>query len=480
MTGGPRAPRGARSLVLAQCSKAVTLFLGIVILSRLLTPEEFGFVAVPLAIVGVGEILRDMGLSTAATTTPDLSKSLRDLLFWLNCVIAIVLAFLTILIAPWISSLFDSPQVGTVLPWLSLVFILNGVGAQYRADLNRSMRFSAMAIVDSVAPVVGVCVAIFSAAVGFGYWALVLQPIASAVVSTAALVALSGSVPGLPRRVEGARSVITFGAHIAGSQSLIYIGNNIDIFALGLWVSPTQLGYYSRAFQVAVQPLTLLKAPATSVALPLLSRRVEDSPGFVRAVGLGQKVLAYTIFPAALVVAGASTPVVLVFLGEDWRPTIQLVAVLAIAASIQQLASISSWILLATGKGRSLSTYSAVSLGIKAAAILLAAPYGTLAVACAYLLAAVLSAPTAYIWACRATQLPTRVLARELVAPASVAMLSAAGAYIAARLLTASAPLLQLAGSLAGVALVYALAAATPPVRRDIKQVAAILLRRSR
>lgn len=479
MTTQAAMPRGARMLILAQLSKAVVLLLGIVVLSRLLDPREFGLVAVPIAIVGVGELLRDMGLSTAATTTPDLSSRLRDLLFWLNCGLAMLLVGVTLLITQLLAGLFDSPALGEILPWLSVVFLLNGVGAQYRADLNREMRFNAMAAVDSSAALVGVLGAIALALSGVGYWALVAQPIIVAAVSTAMLVALGRWIPKLPRRAEGARKLIGFGMSVSWSQVLMYAGNNVDTLALGYWGSPTQLGYYSRSFQIAVQPLTLLKAPATAVALPLLSRRRDNAAGFERAVATGLKLIAYTIVPVALALAACAPPVVRLFLGPAWEPVIPMVALLAAAAAIQQYASVASWMFLAANLGRDLRRYSLASLLIKVLFVIVAAPYGPLSVAAAFLVSSAISSPIVIVWASRATRVSVRRLVLRTAIPIAIAVIAAGVAAAICYGLPLHA-LAQLSLAVCGFVTIYGLAYLVPAARRDMKDVIRLLLRRGR
>ncbi len=478
MTTQTAMPRGARNLVFAQISKALVMLLGIVALSRILEPEQFGIVAVPIAIIGVGELLRDLGLSTAATTTPELSASLRDLLFWLNLGIALIMVLGILALSPILANVFDSTALGQVLPWLSLVFLLNGAGAQYRASLNREMRFNAMALVDSSAALLGVVGAIALAIWGGGYWALVAQPIIVAAVSTMLLVLLGRWRPGLPRRAAGARRVIGFGMSVSWSQILMYFGNNVDTLALGYWSSAANVGYYSRAFQVAVQPLTLLKAPATSVALPLLSKRRDDPIAFERAVVTGLKLITYTIVPIAFALAATASPTVRVFLGAGWDPVIPMVALLAVAAGLQQFASVASWMFLAANLGKDLRRYSLVSLIIKLLLIAVAAPFGPLPVAAAFLGSSVLTAPIVLVWSCRATGVSSRRLFTESIPPILLAS-GAAGVAASVCYLAPLPPIAQLTLSALGFVSFYGLAFLVRPLRRDMRQVFQLLVRRS-
>ncbi|MGW9112847.1 lipopolysaccharide biosynthesis protein [Microbacterium sp. NPDC055683] len=477
----PSAPRGARTLMLAQIAKAATLFLGVFVLSRILTPTEFGLVAVPIALVGIGEILRDLGLSAAATTHPDLSREARDLLFWVNVGVAIVLSGAVLLLAPILADAFDNNTIATALPWLSIVFLLNGISAQYRADLNRRMRFGSMALADSSGALGGVAIAIFVALAGGSFWALIVQQISNSLIVGLVVIVACRWLPGLPRRANGAKKLLTFGLSVSWSQALIYAGNNVDTLALGYWSPAQQLGYYTRSFQLAVQPFVMLKQPATAVALPLLSRRAADPSTFSSAAVRGQKLVAYTIVPAALLLAGAAEPLVALILGDQWLPAVPIVIALAAASATQQLVSVANWMMIAGHQGKALRRYSLVSLVVKVACIVTVAPFGPVAVALGYLAAAVISSPIALVWACRATGVRVRAVIPGVLQPAAIGSAAAALAWVAGSAAHQFGPWIASACSVLVFALVYAtVSGASKTIRNDIRMVLDSLLRRSR
>lgn len=477
-SSAPRAPRGARVLVFAQLAKAGAMFLGLVVLSRLLTPAEFGLVAVPLAIVGVGEILRDMGLSAAAITAKTLSRSVRSFLFWTNIGLGLLLA-LIVIVSGWIVTLISpGSELLPMLAVLALVFIVNGVGAQYRASLTRGMKFGHLALTDSVAGVGGVGLAILLAISGAGYWALIAQPLAIAVLTAGMSILFGRWLPSRPATYSEAKSVLGFGVSVAWSESLQYLGNNSDTFLLGAWGSSAQLGFYTRSFQLAIQPLGLLKQPLTSVALPILSRQADIADRFERNVFTGQRLLSYTVVPLAVFLSAAAYPVVLIVLGGQWTVAIPLVRILALAGALQQLVSVSYWIFMARNEGKSLRRFSAVSVTVKVVFIAIAVPFGAEAVALAYLLAASLMAPTVFVWACRVAKLRATHAIKDLI-PA-LTLLTAAGlaGFLTCNVLMTVEPLLQLIGAGAAFVAVYALGATVPRFRRDFKSVVGLILGR--
>ena len=243
-----KSAKGAKVLLLAQGIKFVANFAGLIILSRLLSPSAFGLTAIAIAIVGIGEILRDFGLSSASIREPHLSKQQQSNLFWINFSIGISLALLLSTTAPLVSNLLNIPELLRILPAVSLIFILNGASTQHRAELNRSMQYKRLALCDSVHHFLAFVLATVLALSGADYWAIVLQYISIALFSTILIFTNSRWLPLKPKRGAGTKRIILFGTNIGISQVISYLGNNIDTLSLGAFSTKTQSP--SRLFHV--------------------------------------------------------------------------------------------------------------------------------------------------------------------------------------------------------------------------------------
>ncbi|MEA5054227.1 MAG: oligosaccharide flippase family protein, partial [Propionicimonas sp.] len=220
-----RAARGAGVLLMAQAVRVLSNFGGLLILSRILSPTQFGIAAVAMLVVGIGEIIRDAGLATASVREASLTEGQRDALFWVSTSIGLLLAVVLLGVADLIAAAFRMPELGSLLRLLTLVFLANGFSSQYRATLNRQMRYKEMAIVDSVASVIGLVIAIIAALSGFGYWSLGYQVIGTAAVSSALLAAYGHWWPKLPQKGVKIGSVLRFGGSLLVSQIVAYAGN---------------------------------------------------------------------------------------------------------------------------------------------------------------------------------------------------------------------------------------------------------------
>lgn len=407
---GHRAARGAAVTLGGQLTRMVLQLASVVVLARLLTPRDYGLMAVVLVVVGIGEIFRDFGLSTAAIQAKHLSREQRDGLFWINSAIGVGLTVATFVGAGVVSAVFHQPLLMRMTQVLALTFTVNGLTTQYRADLNRRMRFGALALSDVVGQAAGLVTAIVLAVLGAQYWALVAQQLVQVVCVLVLVGTMARWLPGWPRRHRNLGSFLRLGSSLMGTQLIHYVSNNLDTITIGMRFSSTSLGLYNRAFQLLMTPLGQLRSPATTVALPVLSRLQSDVHRAGEYLRRSQLAFGYTIVPAMALAAGAARPLIEIFLGEQWVQVAPVFALLAIAGTCQTLAFVGYWVYLSRGLGASLFRYTVLTFFIKLACILVGSTWGVTGVAAGYTLAAVVEWPLSLWWLSRITVIPVRDL----------------------------------------------------------------------
>jgi hypothetical protein len=315
---GRVAARGAGVTLAGQGARILLQLASVTVLARLLSPEDYGLLAVGLIVVGIGEVFRDLGLSTAAIRSPGLTAHQRDGLFWLNVTAGTVLAAVAVLASEPVAGAFGEAELADIVRWLSLTFLLNGLAAQYRAGLTRELRFGAVAGCDLGAQLLAFGVAVTAAAAGAGYWALVAQQLTQGAVALVVVVALGRWAPGRPRRGVGLAPLVRFGGGLTGTHLVFYVGNNLDNMVLGLTAGPAALGIYNRGFQLLMTPLNQLRSPATTVAVPVLSRLQDDLDRAGDYLRRSQLALGFSLVAGMALAAGAAGPLVEVMLGDRW------------------------------------------------------------------------------------------------------------------------------------------------------------------
>lgn len=467
------AARGAFFTLLAQIAKILLQLLSVVVLSRLLSPHDYGLLAIVLVVVGVGEIFRDFGLTSASIQAPHLSNGQRDNLFWINTAIGLVLTVILFFLSWPIQAITGEQEILGVVQCLSPLFLLNGLATQHRANLSRELKFRALAITEVTATALALAAGITAALFGAEYWALVTQQLVLGAAMLAGSVIAGRWLPGLPSRQHSIRSMVRFGWNIVATNMLIYAGSQIDTVIIGLRFGTTSLGLYNRAYQLVMTPLGQVRAPMKGVALPVLSRVQEDRPRFDTYITSAQLALGYALgIPLALLV-GLAEPIVALMLGPQWGDAAPIVRCFSIAGLLTTLSYVGYWVYLSRGLGTQLFRYTIVTTLIKAACIVVGSFFGLLGVAIAFAIAPAIAWPLSIAWLSRITPMPVR---RLYTGAARVLLL--AGAIALAGYAVNSTGLPSIATIALGIlsgAVVVGLFLLLPVFRRDVRSLVAFM-----
>jgi O-antigen/teichoic acid export membrane protein len=480
---GRRAVRGAAVTTAGQGLRLAIQLASVVIMARLLTPADVGLFAMVMSIAGIAEVFRDFGLSQAAVQAPVLTREQRDNLFWINAAIGAALAVAVFLSSWGIAALYGREELAPLAQLASLTFLFSGLATQFRASLNRMLRFTSLATTDVIAAVVGLGAGIVVALTGAGPWALVAQLLGTAFATLVLVAVFAGWLPGLPNRGAAVGGFIRFGWNMVATQMVTYVGNNVDSVVIGIRFGASQLGIYNRAFQLVMNTANQLRAPITSVAVPVLSRLQDEGKRYWDFVRVGQVGLGYTIVVVLSFIIGGAVPVTALLLGPRWAEAAPVLSLLAVAAVFQTLNSASYWVYISKGITGPLFRYNLVSVAIKVTCILVGSQWGMIGVAVGYAIAPTLSWPISLLWISRTIDgVPTRTLAWGIIRMALLAGWGALAAYAAAALTEPLGPWFQVPASALATVAAYAVAAALPAVRRDLGELRTMLrlLRRER
>ena len=404
------AARGVFFTLAAQGLKIVIQILSVVVLSRLLSPTDYGLLAIVLVVVAFGEIFRDFGLTSASVQAAALTRGQRDNLFWINTAIGLVLSILMLAFSGVIAAVAQEPALAPISQALAVVFLLNGLATQYRATLMRELRFRALASIDVGAAALALAVGVWAAAAGWEYWALVAQQLALGMTALIGVVAVSRWIPRMPSRRDPVRDIVNFGWNLVGTNLVTYFGSQTDTIIVGLRFGIEPLGLYNRAYQLVMTPLGQIRSPLTTVALPVLSRIQSDPQRFAKYIVAGQLGLGYGLGLPLALAFGLSEDVVAVYLGPQWGEAAPIVSLFAIAGILQTLSYVGYWIYLSRGLGSQLFRYTLVTTAIKITCIVVGSTFGFVGVAAGFAVAPMISWPLSLFWLSRLTPTPVRAL----------------------------------------------------------------------
>lgn len=462
-----KAARGGLITLAGQAIKLALLLLNLVILGRLLTPLDFGLVAMVTAVVGVAELIRDFGITTASIQAKSLSQRQKSNLFWTNSGLGLVLAAATALLSQPLADFYDDPRLSAITVAISGLFLLNGVQAQYQVELTRDLRFNALTVTDVVSNAIALCVAVMAAVLGAGYWSLILMQLTSACLLLLSRVISSKWFPQLPGRGGSIRTFLRYGGNLGIAQFVNYLSANGPSILIGYSFGPIALGSYSRASQIASLPVNQIFGPLTNVALTTLVR-LTGNEKFNRSIQTLQLLLGYVASVGFSVAIVFSTNIVSLILGDQWHDVSPLLQILAVGTTFQAATYVSYWVFLAKDRTSTLLRYNLVTKGIVLVLTVVGSMWGVQGTVWGYSAGLIVSWPISLLWM-RLIDVPIRGLISGGFRFVGVGALASISGLMAPILVATAIPA---GASTIGWIVGVGLALIFPQVRRDLRLIA--------
>jgi O-antigen/teichoic acid export membrane protein len=429
--------RGGVARLCAQGASFVLRLGSLVVLARLLVPEDFGLVGMVTAFTGVLGLFRDFGLSSAAVQRMTVTEEQISTLFWINVLFGVALGLITLAMAPALAAFYHEPKLFGVTAVLGSGFLFNAVGIQHSALLQRQMRFTALAVINVISLTVGAAVAIIASKVGYGYWALVAMAVSTPTIATVSAWLTTGWVPGMPRRRAGIRSMMHFGGALTFTNLIVYIGYNAEKVLIGRFWGADAIGIYGRAYQLVNIPTDNLNSAVGDVAFSALSR-IQDDPIRLKSYFLkGFSLVLGLTLPMTIACALFADDLVFVLLGKNWGGAANIVRLLAPTMAVFAIINPLAWLLFSTGL---------VARGVKVAPVLatimitgyvIGLPHGPKGIAFAYSAALTLWLIPHILWCVHGTVISLRDVLLTVSGPLFAGLLAGALAF-GARLICGS------------------------------------------
>jgi O-antigen/teichoic acid export membrane protein len=409
------------------------LLVGLVV-ARLVSPDAFGVAAMVLVVSSFVLVFSDLALGTALVQRRELSERDRSTVFWTGAGVGLLFTLVGVGLAGPVASFYGEPQVRNLFMVFSLTFLVTALGTTQTALLTRELAFRSLELRIMAASLGGGVVGVVAAVQGLGAWAIILQQLAVAVISTALLWAVSPWRPRFAFSRASLRDLGGFSLNVFGTRLLFVLRENAGSLLVGRVLGAAALGVFAVSSTVVLTSLSRVAVPIGEVMFPALSRMQGDRERMTAAWVRTTRTVGAVVVPAMLGLVVLAPDLVVVVLGERWRAAVPVVQILAGIGIVQSLNAFNSSILMALDRTRTLFRYSLVfcigNIGAFAAGL----PWGIVGVATAYAIASALIEPL-YAWlAVRALGVSPRRFAGELAGIVEAAALMA-GAVLVARLL---------------------------------------------
>ncbi len=438
---------------------ALISLVGFVILARLLSPEDFGIVALASVFITFSLLLTGHSFADALVQRPAIDADHMDTAFWSTLAISLTLMAGCWLGADFAAAALNAPPLADVLRWLSPVLPLGALNSVQVSLYRRDMRFDSVARRTLLGRGLGAAVGIGMAFAGYGYWALVGQQL----IGQAAVTVAFAVGPWRPRlRFSGSRfrEMWAFGAQVSLCQVIGGAGDQALNLLVGTLFGTTALGYFTMASRSVQLIRSLISSAVYQVGFSAFSRLQHDRAAVAEAFVNATRLACLVGFPVAIGIVMIDRPLVLAAFEAKWQASIPLLAVLALElipgfygmflAALYRATDHPGWGLATT------VIYVAVGL----AGIVAAAPFGLYAVVVVWVARTFLMVLAQHIFLVRRLLIvPLERLLAPLVAPAGAATAMAGGlALLRLAFPPGLAPTIELAILVPVGALIYAVA----------------------
>jgi O-antigen/teichoic acid export membrane protein len=367
-------------------SWAATLYV-----ARVLSPADFGVVAMATVPIGLARLMGDFGLEAILVQNRTLAQTQLAALASTALVLAGALATLFIVLARPISWYFREPAVAGIVVVLSLTFVTDALQLLPRALLQRDLRFQTLAWLNGLQAVIGALVLAGLAALSFGYWALALNTVVTAVATTAILYALRPFRLGWPRQLGSLGAPLAAGWRMIVSRGAWYGYTSLDSTLAGRMLGKDSLGVYGFAMSFASLPETEVSSMVSRV-VPGVFSAVQDNPSELRRYFLLlTEGISYLTLPMSLGLALTAEDFILAALGPKWTSVIVPLQILCVYVAVNTCQMLLSHILLWTGRFRAYMWVNIASLLLLPACFYVGLSWGVPGLAVAWVIAFPLS-----------------------------------------------------------------------------------------
>lgn len=390
----PSVPDGGNKLRrLAVQGAGATLFSGGValgiqvfatmVLARILTPRDFGLVAMVTTFSLVLSNFGFNGLTEAIVQREEVDHALASTLFWINLAGGIVLTLLFAAAGSLLARFYHAP-VRDITIGVSLSIVATSISVVHLALLKRAMLFSQVSVNDIVARLVSVVTSIALGLAGWGYWALVVGAIALPLSASIGAFILCPWMPGLPRRAKGTGSALKFAVNTYGNFCINYFSRNTDNLLVGWKFNAQSLGFYKKAYDLFALSAGQLVSSLTVVVVATLSRAKPNSDQYRRYLltALSVMTLIGMGLAAALTVVGKD--LIRVLLGPRWDPAGQIFTFFAPGIGIMILYATHGWIHLSIGRADRWLRWAVIEFLVTLGLFLIGLHWGPVGIAMAW------------------------------------------------------------------------------------------------
>jgi teichuronic acid exporter len=363
----------------------------LVLLARLLTPSDFGLVAMVLVFTTLAALLADAGFGVALVQRQEVTADEKSTVFIITAVSSVVLTALLWLCAPLVSQFYAQPELTPLTRLLALVVPFTALASVPDAILTIEFNFRARAQAEILAAVSSGVVAIVLAYIGFGVWSLAWQLVIASFIRATLLWRYARWRPNGVLNFGVLSGLFRFAGFMLVANLLDTISLRLQALMIGRLYDSREVGFYTMAQTTQQAPSGMMAAILNKVGLPVFSSVADEPQRFGVALRTSLRLSMFVLFPAMICIAIVSKPLIILLYGERWLPAAPILTILAVSAAFWPIHLLNLTALNGLGRSDLSFRLSLIKKTILVCMILLMSRYGPLGIAWAVLISGLIA-----------------------------------------------------------------------------------------
>lgn len=314
-----------------RCGAQGVTFVVSIVLARMLSPEDYGLIAMVMVITSILNVFVDSGMASALIQKKDTDDVDFSSVFYFNIVFCLLIYAGLFATSPFIAKLYNSSELTNIIRVLGLTIVISGVKNIQISYVSKTMQFKKFFFATLGGTVFAAIIGIFMAYKGFGVWALVVQQVSNTLIDTMILWVTVKWRPKMCFSYERLKGLLKYGWKILTSNLLDTVYNNVRQLVIGIMYSSADLAFYNKGKSFPWLIIENINSSINSVLLPTMSTS-QDNNEMLRAMTRRSiKVSTYVMAPMMMGLCFVAEPFVRVLLTEKWLPCVPYMRIFCIS-----------------------------------------------------------------------------------------------------------------------------------------------------
>lgn len=368
----------------------VSLVLSIV-LARLLSPGDYGLVAILLVFITIADVFVNAGFSGALIQNNDVNDDDFSSVLCLSIMFSIIIYSIIFILSPYIANLYNMPDLCNALRVLAVRIPIAAINSVQQAYLSKKLQFKKFFYATVSGTISSAIIGIVLAYIGFSFWALIWQYLVNAIVNTLVLWKIIDWKPKLKVSVMRMQVLFNFGWKLLVSNLLNSIYNSLSSLFIGRFYSPDNLGYFTTGQKFPLLIVSNVNDSISSVLFPALASEQESRAKLKAITRRAMKISSYIMWPILLGLAACADSIISLIFTDKWLPAVPYLRIACITYGLWPLHTANIQVINAVGRSDIFLKMEVVKKILGVITLLISVQYGVIAIALSELITGVIS-----------------------------------------------------------------------------------------